>query len=313
MFLLCLVEIYGSLAKYLANEFDQDFSKIVHYIKVKLDWPLSFKRVLLEFVRQETSSSNDRFNDIANFVFDPAAKIKRTPGSRRFGPTIASIERQYGSGVCSIFYLQIGFFFMNILSLIIWLCLIILPYQFLTESRGFSNTSFTASTLFTSKGYLSESIFFQGAYPNVILKDAYNLPLIYLLTTYVYFLVWFIYVTIRFSSTYKRKVFNSILNTKLGTGFMCTFGRCNYTIRSDKETNKQTKILERQFLDLIGNDERTKENRSLKYKTCGYKFKLVVTNLFYIVFAIGAGRRNKIFNMKIRLSDFFDLQVDSIG
>jgi hypothetical protein len=291
----CIVEIYGSLAGFLSKEFDQDFSKIVHYIKVKLDWPLSFKHVLLDYVREETSSSNDRFNDLANFVFDPTAKIKQTRGFRRFAPTIASIERQYGSGVCSIFYLQIGFFFMNLLSLIIWLGLIILPYQFLTKSKTFSNTSFTFSSLFTTKGYLSESIFFQGAYPNIILNDAYNLPLIYLLTTYFYFFIWFIYVTIRFSSTYKQKVFNSILNTKLGIGFMCTFGRFNYTIQSDKETNKQTKVFERQFLDLIGNDERTQENHSLKYKTCGYKFKIVVTNLFYVVFSIALGMKNKIY------------------
>jgi hypothetical protein len=287
-----LVEIYDSLAEVLSNEFDQDFSKIIHYIKVKLNWPLSFKRVLLDHVRQDVSISNDRFNNIANFVFDPTAKIKRTHGFRRFAPTIASIERQYGSGVCSIFHLQIGFFFMNILSLIIWLGLIILPYQILTSSKTFSNTSFSFSSLFTTKGYLSESIFFQGAYLNVIIKNSFNLPLIYLLTTYLYFVIWFIYITICFSSTYKQKVFNSILNTKLGIGFMCTFGRCNYTNQSDRETNKHMKIFERQFFDLIDNDERIKGNHSSKYQTCGYKFKIVITNLFYILLAIALGKKN---------------------
>ncbi len=298
MFVCYLLEIYRYTAKVLLDEFNRDFSRIIHYIQVKLDWPLSFKRMLLNHVRPNESYNNDRLNNIADFIFNPTAKIKQTHRSRKFTPTIASIERQYGSGVCSIFHLQFGFFLMNILSLIIWLALIILPYQILRSSNSFSNVSFTFSSLFTSKGYLSGSIFFQGSYPNEIKNKSYNLPLIYLLTTYFYFVVWFIFITIHFSSTYKEKIFNSILNAKLGIGFMCIFGRCNYTIRSDKEKEKYLKIFQRQFLDLIGNDERFKENRSPKYQTCGYKFKTVITNLFYILLALALGKENSFFSPK---------------
>jgi hypothetical protein len=286
------VAIFRYIAEVLYEEFDQDFSKIIHYIQVKLDWPLSFKRLLLHHIRKDGFDNKDRLNNIANFVFDPTSKIKRKHHFRRFLPTIASIERQYGSGVCSIFHLQYGFFLINILTLIVWLSLITFPYKILTSSTSFSNESFSFSSIFTTKNYLSESLLFQGSYPYGVINNSYNLSLIYFITTYIYFFIWFIFITINFSSTYKQKVFNSILNTKLGIGFMCTFGRCNYTIQSQKESLKHIKIFQRQFLDLIGNDERIKQINSYKYQTFAYKLKLVITNLFYILLAIVLGKKN---------------------
>jgi hypothetical protein len=291
LYCLFLLEIYRNTAEVLSQEFDQDISKIIHYIQVKLNWPLSFKRLLLHHVRKDESDNNDRLNNIANFVFDPAANIKRT---RRFHisiPTIHSVERQYGSGVGSIFHLQLSFFLINSITLILWVSLVTIPYKILAPSTSSSNNSFSFSSIFTTKGYLSESTLFQGSYPNGILDDKYNLPVIYFLTTYIYFFIWFIFITLRFSKTYKQKVFDSILNTKLGIGFMCTFGRCDYTINSTKEKEKHLKICQRQFLDLIENDERIKNSYAKQYKTFGYKFKLFVTNLFYILLAIGLGKK----------------------
>ncbi len=292
-FFFYLLAIYRYIAGVLFQEFDQDFSKIISYIQIKLDWPLSFKRLLLHHVRNDESINKDRLNNIANFVFNPRSNIKRRHHFRSFLPTIASIERQYGSGVCSIFHLQFGFFFLNLLTLIIWLSLIIIPYKILTSSTTFSNVSFSFSSIFTTQGYLSKSILFQGSYSYGIINNSYNLSLIYFLTTYFYFFIWFIFITLRFSSTYKQKVFNSILNTKLGIGFMCTFGRCNYTIQSHKENVKHVNIFQRQFLDLIGNDERIKQIHSYKYQTFRYKFKIIITNLFYILLSIILGK-NKI-------------------
>lgn len=278
------------------EEFEEDISKIIDYIHVKLDWPLSFKRILLRHIRKDESENKDRLNNFANFVFDPTAKIKRTHRFNKFLPTIASIERQYGSGVCSIFHLQYGFFLINLLTLILWLLLITIPYKILTSSTSFSNATFTFSSIFTTIGYLSESVFFQGSYPYGIINDSYNLSLIYFLTTYIYFFIWFIFLTVRFSSTYKQKVFNSILNTKLGTGFISTFGRCNYTLQNNKEKMKNMKIFERQFFDLIENDERIKQLSFSKYQTWTYKLKTIITNLFYILLAIILGKKNKHLN-----------------
>ena len=287
---MIFVEIYDDLAATFSKEFDQDYSKIFDYIQVKLDWPLSWKRLLLHHVQEDASNNHDKLNNIANFVFNPTANIKRSHRFLKFSSPIASIERQYGSGVSSIFHLQYGFFLINLLTLIIWLALIILPFRILAPSTSFSNHSFSFSSIFTSKDYLSESILFQGSYSNNSIDNSYNLPLIYFLTTYLYFFVWFIFITIRFAICYKQKVFNSILNTKLGIGFMCTFGRWNYTIRSDKEKEKHLKIFQRQFLDLVGNDERIQQNSTYKYQTYGYKLKIFITNLFYIVLALALGK-----------------------
>ncbi len=182
--------------------------------------------------------------------------------------------------------------FINVLTLIIWLALILIPYKILTSSESFSNVPFSFSSIFTTKGYLSESIFFQGSYSSGIINNSYNLSLIYFLTTYIYFFIWFIFLTLCFSSAYKQKVFNSILNTKLGIGFMCTFGRCNYTIQSHKEKEKHREIFQRQFLDLIENDERIKQINSYKYQTFQYKFKLIITNFFHILLSIILGKKN---------------------
>lgn len=119
--------------------------------------------------------------------------------------------------------------------------------------------------------------------------------MIYLLTTYIYFFIWFIFITIRFATAYKQKVFDSILTSKLGVGFMGTFGRCDYTIQSRRENEKHKNIFQRLYLDLIGNDERIKTNNSIKNKTIGYKFKLIITNLFYILLAIVLGRKEEEF------------------
>jgi hypothetical protein len=283
------------MAAVLSREFDQDFSKIIHYIQVKLDWPLSFKHFLLHHVRRDESANHDKFQNIANFVFDPTATIKRRRHFRFLLPTIASVERQYGSGVCSIFHLQQGFFLINLLTLILWLSLITLPYKILTSSKTFSNGSFSFSSIFTTKDYLSESVLFQGSYPNEIVNNQYNLPLIYFLTTYIYFFIWFIFITIRFSSAYKRKVFHSILHSKLDLGFTCTFGRYNYRKESDENNAIQKNTFERSYLDLVGNDERIQKIHLIKYQTFGYKFKLFITNLFYILLAIALGRQQEEF------------------
>lgn len=261
-------------------------------MQVKLDWPLSLKRSLLRHIREDQPNINDRLNNIANFVFDPTANLVRTHRSQKFAPTIASIERKYGSGVSSIFHLQYGFFLLNILTLILWLSLIILPYSILSSSSSSPNISFSFSSIFTSKDYLSQSILFQGSYQTNRIAKSYDLPLIYFLTIYLYFVVWFIFLTIRFSSTYKQKVFHSILKTKLGIGFTCTFGRWNFTIRSHREKEKNVQIFRRQFVDLIGNDERNQENHSQQDRTWTYKFKLMITNLFFILLTILIGEKN---------------------
>ncbi|CAF1007943.1 unnamed protein product [Rotaria sordida] len=285
-------EIYRSTADALSHEFDQDYSKISHYIQRKLDWPLSFKRLLLHHVQKDVYDNKGKLDNIANFVFDPTANIKPRRSFHILIPTIASVERQYGSGVSALFHLQNGFFFINLLTLIVWLALIIIPYNVLKSSTTSSNLTFTFASIFTTKDYLSESNLFQGSYPRGVINDKYNLSLIYLITTYIYFIIWFIFITIRFSITYKRKVFNSILSAKLGIGFMCTFARCDYTIKSDKEKRKHIKAFQRQFLDLIGNDETIESNHQNRFKTCGYKFKLVITSLLHIVLAIGLGGIN---------------------
>ncbi|CAF0837697.1 unnamed protein product [Adineta ricciae] len=285
-------EIYRQTAELLRTEFDQDLAKIVQYIRVKLDWPLSYKRVLLRYVQHDTTDRNERFRNLANFVLDPTAKIKSPRQFHFYLPTIASVERQYGSGVCSIFHLQHGFFLINLLTFVVWVSLITIPYKVVTSSTALSNESFTFSSLFTTKGYLAESIFFQGSYPNEIVNNKYNLPLIYFLTTYLYFFIWFIFITIRFASTYKQKVFNSILSTKLGIGFMCTFGRNDYTIQTNRENQKHRTIFQRLYRDLIENDERIQKTHFNQYKSAGYKFKIIVTNLFYIILAFALGGLN---------------------
>ncbi|CAF4924937.1 unnamed protein product [Rotaria sp. Silwood1] len=285
-------EIYRSTAEALSHEFDQDYSKITGYIQTKIDWPLSFKRLLLHRVQRDLSDNQGKLDNIANFVFDPTASIKQNRRFHIFIPTIASVERQYGSGVSALFHLQTGFFLINLLTLIVWLALIIIPYNILKSSTTSSNVTFTFSSIFTTKGYLSETILFQGSYPKEIIDEKYNLSLIYLITTYIYFIIWFIFITIRFAITYKRKLFDSILSAKLGIGFMCTFARHDYTIKTDKEKQKHMTAFHRQFLDLIENDERIESNHQNQNKIRGYKIKMVIKNLLYILLAIGLGAIN---------------------
>ncbi|CAF4070820.1 unnamed protein product, partial [Rotaria magnacalcarata] len=284
--------IYRATAEALSNEFDGDISKVIDYIQVKLDWSLSHRRLLLHEVQRDASDNQDKLDNIANFVFDPTINIKR---NRRFGtfiPTISSVERLYGTGVCAIFHLQTAFFLVNLLTMVIWIALIIIPYNILKPSATSSNVTFSFSSIFTTKGYLSQSILFQGTYPRGIINEKYNLSLIYFVTTYIYFFIWFVFITIRFSTTYKRKVFNSILHTKLGIGFRGTFARYDYTIRSSNQKQKHTEALQRQFLDLIENDETIDRVLLKKFETPQYKFKIVITNLFYILLAIGLGGIN---------------------
>ncbi|CAF3909465.1 unnamed protein product, partial [Rotaria magnacalcarata] len=294
--------IYRATAEALSNEFDGDISKVIDYIQVKLDWSLSHRRLLLHEVQRDASDNQDKLDNIANFVFDPTINIKR---NRRFGtfiPTISSVERLYGTGVCAIFHLQTAFFLVNLLTMVIWIALIIIPYNILKPSATSSNVTFSFSSIFTTKGYLSQSILFQGTYPRGIINEKYNLSLIYFVTTYIYFFIWFVFITIRFSTTYKRKVFNSILHTKLGIGFRGTFARYDYTIRSSNQKQKHTEALQRQFLDLIENDETIDRVLLKKFETPQYKFKIVITNLFYILLAIGLGFRCVFLNICTILS-----------
>ena len=277
------------------EELNQDFPKIIDYIRTKLDWPLSYKCLLLHQIKADIPGSSDKLNDVASFLFDPISNIKRT---RRFGKlvsTTTSMERQYGSGVSAIFRLQIEFFLVNLLTLLVCLALITIPYDILKSSTIFSNSSFSFSSIFTTKGYLSESILFQGTYSNDLKHDKYDLPLIYLLTIYVYFFIWMIFITVRFSSTYKQKIFDTILRTKLDIGFVCTFGRYDYSIGSLEKKKKYRKVFERQFLDLIESSERIQRNNLKRYETFGYKLKLFITNLFYVLLAIGLGKNNFIY------------------
>ncbi|CAF1901499.1 unnamed protein product [Rotaria magnacalcarata] len=295
--------IYRATAEALSNEFDGDISKVIDYIQVKLDWSLSHRRLLLHEVQRDASDNQDKLDNIANFVFDPTINIKR---NRRFGtfiPTISSVERLYGTGVCAIFHLQTAFFLVNLLTMVIWIALIIIPYNILKPSATSSNVTFSFSSIFTTKGYLSQSILFQGTYPRGIINEKYNLSLIYFVTTYIYFFIWFVFITIRFSTTYKRKVFNSILHTKLGIGFRGTFARYDYTIRSSNQKQKHTEALQRQFLDLIENDETIDRVLLKKFETPQYKFKIVITNLFYILLAIGLAYGQYIY--MLLLADMF--------
>jgi hypothetical protein len=76
---------------------------------------------------------------------------------------------------------------------------------------------------------------------------------------------------------------------------MCTFARYDYTIHSTKEKEKLEKSFQRQFLDLIENDERIKKIHWKKYKTFGYTLKLIVANLFYITLAFALGNKEEIY------------------
>ena len=288
-----ILEVYRFTAKILFEELDQDFPKIIDYIRTKLDWPLSYKCLLLHQIKADIPGSSDKLNDVASFMFDPISNIKRKPRFDKLVSTMTSMERQYGSGVSAIFRLQIEFFLVNLLTLIVCLALITIPYDILKSSATFSNSSFSFSSIFTTKDYLSESIFFQGAYSNDLKHDKYDLPLIYLLTIYVYFFIWMIFITVRFSSTYKQKIFDTILSTKLDIGFVCTFGSYDYSIGSLEKKKKHRKAFERRFLDLIESIERIKRNNLKKYETFGYKLKFFITNLFYVLLAIGLGKKKK--------------------
>lgn len=265
----------------------------MNYIQVKLDWPLSFKRLLLHHVQRDASEKNVKLDSFADVLFDPKLIIKQTHRFSAFIPTVALVERQYGSGVASIFHLQIGFFLINLLTLILWLAVIIIPYKVFDSSTKSSNVSFSFASIFTTNGYLSESILFQGSYPSGVIGRKYNLSLWYFVTTYIYFFIWFIFITIRFATAYKRKIFDSILNAKLGTGFMCTFARYNFTVRTEKDKQKYMANFLRQYRDFMGNDERIKETHSKKFQTFQYKFKMVVTYSFYIVLAIAFGEKTQ--------------------
>lgn len=239
------------------------------------------------------NTNRDKLDNFADFMLDPTTNIKRI---RRFGtliPTIATVERQYGSGVCSIFYLQNAFFLTNLLTLVVWLALIIIPYNILKAPPPVPTPSipFSFATIFTTKGYLSASTLFQGSFPKGMLNDKYNLSLVYFITTYIYFFIWFIFIAIRFSITYRRKVFSSILNTKLDIGFVGTFARYDFTISSSKEKQKRLEAVQRQFLDLIENDERIDKVYLKKFETHSYKFKIAISNLFYILLSIGLGKQ----------------------
>ena len=204
--------------------------------------------------------------------------------------SVASIERKFGSAVSSLFQLQHRFFLMNFFSLIVWISAIVIPYKVMTGSSSISNVSFDLSSIFTTEGYLAESIMFQSSYPNIILRGRYNLPLIYLITSYCYFFFWFIFLTIQFAASYKQKVLKSILNENLGNGFMCTFAKYDYTIVSKEARIKHQKIIYRQFCDFIEICKQ-KNQVTLKYfKTNRYRVKLLITNLFYIILAIGLGK-----------------------
>ena len=297
---------YRELARILSQTFDQDFSKIVQYLQTKLDWPIGLKRFLLYYIREENVNIDDRLNHIANFVFDPRVNRVRTPRFRKF---ISSIERTYGSAVSSIFNLHYIFFILNILTFIPWLALIILPYSILTPANSSPNISFSFPSIFTGKDYLAQSILFQGNYQDGFMKTSYDLPLIYVLTSYLYYIVWFVFLTIRFASSYKRKIFHSILSARLGVGFTCVFGRWNYAIHSEREKQKNSQIFRREFRDLIEKDERMKNDPSDQYQTWTYRLKMISINLIYILFSLILGKIDLIEYLKI----FWNFQEVLIG
>lgn len=271
-----------------------------------MDWPIGLKRFLLQYIREENVHIDDRLNHIANFVFDPRVDRVRTP---KFRQLISSIERTYGSAVSSIFNLHYIFFLLNILTFIIWLGLIILPYLMLTPEDSSPEISFSFSSIFTGKDYLEQSIFFQGHYRNGLMSISYDLPLIYILTSYLYYIVWFIVLTIRFASSYKRKVFHAILSTRLGVGFTCVFGRWNYAIHSQREKGKISQVFRREFVDLIENDERMKSDQSDHYQTWIYRLKMIVINLVFIIFTFSLGKINLIKYEKHLFSFFSTCQL----
>ena len=262
---------------------------MVEFIRMKLNWPLGLKRSLWRYIRETNVNINDRLNHLANFVWDPHVNLVRTKHFRRL---TSSIERNYGSAVSSIFHLQFIFFLLNIFTFILWLALIVLPYSLLIPSHSFTNISFDFSSIFTTRDYLSQSIVFQGNYRRDLLSKSYDLPLIYMLTSYLYYVVWFIFLTIRFASTYKRKIFHSILNSKLGLGFMCVFGRWNYATHSDRQKEKYQKTFRKEFRDLVENDERMKSDEVEIYQTWTYRLKMIAINLLFILFSILLGKKN---------------------
>ena len=201
------------------------------------------------------------------------------------------MERQYGSAVGSIFHLYYVFFLMNFFTLLVHLGAITIPYQIVKSSDLFSNVHFDFSSIFTTKGYLANSILFQGAYIKDHTDGRYDISLIYLLVSYVYFFVWFLFLTIRYASVYKRKVLKKILNKNSGTGFLSTFARYDYTIVTKANLDKHRLMLERQYRDLIDDDERIRVNNSKEFQKGRYHLKLLVTAAFHLLFALVLGKR----------------------
>ena len=190
---------------------------------------------------------------------------------------------------------------MNFFTLIVWLGVITIPYLILRSSKSVSDAPFEFVTIFTGKGFLARSIFFQGFYSDQVLRTHYDPPLIYLAMSYVYFFLWFVFLTIRFSSAYKQKVLKSILNNKSGNGFMSTFANYDYTSNSIKTRDRYRAQFERQYRDLIGNDERTKQVDAKRFRSKNYKLKIIVTNLFNLLLGLTLGRRT----MKRNISLYF--------
>ena len=161
-----------------------------------------------------------------------------------------------------------------------------IPYQTLTTSQRLPNASFALSTLFTTKGFLAQSNLFQGSYPAGLVNDKYDLSLFYLVSSYLYFLIWFIFLTQRFASAYKQRIFHSVLASTRALSFVSTFARYNYATRASTDKAKSEGMFQRIYLDLMLDDRRTADGTSKPTKTVKLRLKMIITNLFYVVLAL---------------------------
>jgi hypothetical protein len=240
-------------------------------------------------------------------------------------PRISSIERRYGSAVSMIFQVHRRLFLMNVATLLLWLGSMTIPYQLVRSDQSSSSfasnqssssssssysSAFHLASLFTSQGYLEHSLFFIGSYSPDVTKGRYNLPLIYLVMSYAYFLVWLIYLATRYADSYRQKLLKTILTTKTSRGFTITFALFDFSIMSMKERSKQQITYSRQYQDLFTINEQNAMINSRRTQTRQYKAKLLVTNLFYAVLPVSLGK-SKIFSVDNR--SFVCARSDQLG
>ena len=161
-----------------------------------------------------------------------------------------------------------------------------IPYQTLATSQRSPNVSFALSTLFTTKGFLEQSNLFQGSFPAGLINGKYDLSLFYLLTSYIYFIIWFVFLTQLFASAYQQKIFHSVLTSTRAVNFVSTFARYNFATQASKDKGKSEGMFKRIYRDSMADERRTIDRNAKPKKTIERRLKMIITNLFYMILAL---------------------------